>query len=155
MNDIIAVTTALLSLTATSAFAPSLSHVSSTRATVNEFQPMQMSSIDDDELSKLIGKRNAIKRKKREELPSEDDLLESLGDPSTLDLDKMPEFKVKRTARAPKKAEDDEKKQSAPAEVEFNDYYADYVSSVCAFCRFTHGCALKVSNLQQLLGGRK
>eukprot|EP00526_Cylindrotheca_closterium_P012777 CAMPEP_0113628356 /NCGR_PEP_ID=MMETSP0017_2-20120614/14692_1 /TAXON_ID=2856 /ORGANISM="Cylindrotheca closterium" /LENGTH=443 /DNA_ID=CAMNT_0000538657 /DNA_START=161 /DNA_END=1492 /DNA_ORIENTATION=- /assembly_acc=CAM_ASM_000147 len=92
---------------------------------------MHMSSMDDDELSRLIGKRSQIKRKKREEIdlemPSEDDLLESLGgDPADLDLDKMPEFQTKREARVPKKPSEDEKKQDTPAEPEFNDYYVDY-----------------------------
>lgn len=92
---------------------------------------MHMSSLDDDELSRLIGKRSQIKRKKREELPNEDDFLESLGsDPASLDLDKMPEFQTKRTARVPKKSEDDDQKQDKPAEPEFNDYYADYVSKL-------------------------
>ena len=128
MNELITVTAAILSLTATNAFSPSLSHVSS-RGSMGDFAPMQMSSFDDDELSRLIGKRNEIKRKKREELPKEDDLLENLPtDPDSLDLEKMPEFKTKRTARTPKKSKEEDKQEDRPAEPEFNDYYADYVS---------------------------
>ena len=84
--------------------------------------------MNDDELSRLIGKRSQIKRKKREELPSEDDFLESLSTDS-LDLEKMPDFQTKRIARAPKPSKEEEKgkteKQSEPV---FVDYYADYVS---------------------------
>ena len=46
--------------------------------------PALYSSLDDDELSKLIGKRSQIKRKKKEELPKEDDFLDSLDASSCL-----------------------------------------------------------------------
>lgn len=130
MNDVIVVvTTAFLSFTATNAFQPSLFHVSSTRSSTADFQPLHMSSIDDDELSRLIGKRSQIKRKKREELPNEDDFLDSLGsDPSSLDLEKMPEFQTKRKARVPKKPKEEESGKQKTEEPEFNDYYEDYVS---------------------------
>lgn len=94
----------------------------------NARQKPVFSSMNDDELSRLIGKRSQIKRKKREELPSEDDFLESLSTDS-LDLEKMPDFQTKRIARAPKPSKEEEKgkteKQSEPV---FVDYYADYVS---------------------------
>jgi aryl-alcohol dehydrogenase-like predicted oxidoreductase len=89
------------------------------------------SSFDDDELSKLIGKRNQIKRKKREELPKEEDVLEEIVekvDPDAMDLDKMPEFQTKRVKRERKKdkeeEEDTSRAASQPAEVV--DYTADY-----------------------------
>ena len=57
-------------------------------------QQVFASGFDDDELSKLIGKRDKIKRKKKEELPSEESVLDELGldDESAIDWDKMPSF---------------------------------------------------------------
>jgi aryl-alcohol dehydrogenase-like predicted oxidoreductase len=88
--------------------------------------PLQ-SSFDDDELSKLIGKRNQIKRKKKEEISKEDDFLESIEvDTSSMDMDKMPEFQTKRVKREPKKAVEDEENAPASKELSYVDYFADY-----------------------------
>ena len=85
------------------------------------------SSIDDDELAKLIGKRNQIKRKKKDETPTEEELMDSI-DTSNLDLDKMPDFQTKRIERKPKKEDEDNDKASTPVSNEpaWVDYYADY-----------------------------
>ena len=94
--------------------------------------PNFASSFDDDELSKLIGKRSQIRRKKKEELPSEDSVLEDLGldEEAPIDLDKMPEFQTKRPVRAPKSSEEEKEEEEpvgrAPAEVTVTDYLADY-----------------------------
>jgi aryl-alcohol dehydrogenase-like predicted oxidoreductase len=85
------------------------------------------SSLDDDEISKLIGKRDKIRRKTKEELPKEEEFLDIV--PLDLeDMEKMPEFKTKRTKRTTKKDEEDEKakKTSSSNEVFFVDYYSDY-----------------------------
>jgi len=110
------------------AFAPgSLGFSQSSVKANGQIKPL-FSSLDDDELSRLIGKRSQIKRKKREDLPSEDDLMESLESDS-LDLEKMPEFQTKRVARAPKKSKEEKKaKTETKDEPVFVDYYADYVS---------------------------
>jgi hypothetical protein len=95
---------------------------------ISHSTPPLYSSFDDDELSRLIGKRDKIKRKKREEFPSEDDLMESLSTES-LNFDEMPEFQTKRVKREPKKSKkEDKKKTESFNESTFNDYYADYVS---------------------------
>lgn len=88
--------------------------------------PALYSSLDDDELSKLIGKRSQIKRKKKEELPKEDDFLDSL-DASSMDFDKMPEFQTKRVKRVPKKTEEEEKpKAQSSNEPSYVDFCAEY-----------------------------
>ena len=97
------------------------------------FGPLYSSNLDDDELSKLIGKRKQIKRKKKEELPSEEQILEEieeslLVDTSNLDFDSMPEFKTKRIARTPKQEEEaaTQSKPAASKEPEITDYLADH-----------------------------
>lgn len=90
------------------------------------------SSPEDDELSKLIGKRSAIRRKKKDELPNEDALFKemtSTSDDEDIDWDNMPEFNTKRKKRAPKKKE--EKEEDKPArgyndEPAYIDFLADY-----------------------------
>ena len=95
-------------------------------------QQVFASGFDDDELSKLIGKRDKIKRKKKEELPSEESVLEDLGlgDESAIDWDNMPEFQTKRPVRKPKKTDEEKKEEEAarraPEEVEVTDYLSDY-----------------------------
>jgi aryl-alcohol dehydrogenase-like predicted oxidoreductase len=86
---------------------------------------------DDDELSKLIGKRNQIKRMKKEDLPKEDDFLEEIAeeiDPDTMDMDNMPDFKTKRPVRTDKKKTKKEEEQSrTPSkEPEIVDYLAEF-----------------------------
>src|SRR6056300_1544129 len=66
---------------------------------------LHASSMDDDELSKLIGKRSQIKRKKNVEEPKEEDFLENVDTSSVDYLEKMPEFQTKRVKRTPKKKE--------------------------------------------------
>ena len=86
------------------------------------------SSLDDDEISKLIGKRDKIKRMKKEELPKEEDFMDSFAPMDLDDMEKMPEFKTKREKRAPKKGdkEDDKAKTPASDAPMFIDYYSDY-----------------------------
>ena len=90
---------------------------------------LQMSSSssepDDDEISKLIGKRAQIKRKKKEDIEEQALPSEPVVD---LDLDKLPQFKTDRPVRRPKKKdeskEDDEKAKSS--DVPIVDFKADY-----------------------------
>jgi aryl-alcohol dehydrogenase-like predicted oxidoreductase len=89
------------------------------------------SSSEDDELSKLIGKRNQIKRKTKDELPKVDDFLEEIAeeiDPDTMDMENMPEFKTKRPVRTPeKKSKKQEEQSRTPSkETEVVDYLAEY-----------------------------
>ncbi len=89
-------------------------------------------STEDDELSKLIGKRNQIRRKKKEELSNEDALFEeitSTSEEDDIDWEKMPEFNTKRTKRVPKKQDEDEEEKPARGYndgPEYIDYLADY-----------------------------
>jgi aryl-alcohol dehydrogenase-like predicted oxidoreductase len=100
-------------------------------ASLKHTRPAQglYSSSDDDELSKLIGKRSQIKRLKKEELPKGDDLL----DPDSLDtsssdyLEKLPDFQTPRVARTPKKKDEGKNpRASSSNEPTYLDYYADY-----------------------------
>ena len=87
---------------------------------------------DDDELSKLIGKRSQIKRKKKEnEQAIEDKLLESMEPTVDLDLDKLPAFKTERKVRRPKRngeeeENNDEATQKAAPDAPIIDYMAEY-----------------------------
>jgi len=91
-------------------------------------------SIDDDELSKLIGKRNEIKRQKQPEPKpeiNEDDLSDLMVDTAPMDYNKMPEFKTKRVARKPDSSNLDEgkgKKQNEDEEQgpEFVDFLSEF-----------------------------
>jgi aryl-alcohol dehydrogenase-like predicted oxidoreductase len=92
-------------------------------------KPLHMS--DDDELSKLISKRNQIKRnKKKEDIMDaiEDKLAAAMEPVVDLDLDKLPEFKTERIARRKETdetaEEDSSKKKEADAPIV--DYFADY-----------------------------
>jgi aryl-alcohol dehydrogenase-like predicted oxidoreductase len=68
-----------------------------------------MMDMDDDELSKLIGKRGDIKRKKAADKAAEDaEMAKKLEPTIDLDLDKLPAFKTERVRRAGRKDEDDE-----------------------------------------------
>ena len=51
----------------------------------------ETTSDEDDQLFKLIGKRSAIRRKKKDELPNEDSVYQTLKD-SEVDMESMPEF---------------------------------------------------------------
>lgn len=90
------------------------------------------STPEDDELSKLIGKRNQIRRKKKEELPSEDSVykdLTSATETDDIDWEKMPEFQTKRAKRQPKKKEEDEEEKPARGYndgPEYIDFLSDY-----------------------------
>lgn len=89
---------------------------------------------ENDELSKLIGKRGQIKRKKKSELPNEDAMYESMTtnelEISDEDFESMPEFQVKRPVRKPKITNEDEEAEKdgsgSSIEIEFVDYMADY-----------------------------
>lgn len=72
---------------------------------------------DEDELSKLIGKRNEIKRRKKaEEAPVERDLLEFEISEDEIVWDTLPEFKTARPARKKKSSSDDSKKKKQEEE---------------------------------------
>jgi aryl-alcohol dehydrogenase-like predicted oxidoreductase len=89
------------------------------------------SSSDDDELTKLIGKRDQIKRKKKDDVPIEDVFLEEIAaeiDPETMDMENLPDFKTKRTERAPKKLSKKEEAESRTPSKDLVvvDYLAEY-----------------------------
>lgn len=92
------------------------------------------SSQEDDELSKLIGKRSQIRRKNKDELPNEDAMYKDLTSSSTgtddVDWESMPEFKTKRTGKAKKKEEDNDKERSSSRgfndEPSYIDFHADF-----------------------------
>eukprot|EP00977_Amphora_coffeiformis_P007697 scaffold1690_cov182-Amphora_coffeaeformis.AAC.54 len=90
-------------------------------------------SMDDDEISKLIGKRADIKRKSKEELEEQ----QSPPPPEPvvdLDLDKLPQFKTDRPGRIAnkkKKKKDDDSQQQEDgkkksADTPIVDFKADY-----------------------------
>ena len=122
---------ALESASNVDAFSPrSLALVSS----VSPSSSRLFSTPEDDELSKLIGKRNQIRRKKKEELANEDYMAKDIittSDDDDIDWEKMPEFKSKRTKRQPKKKEEDDEENSArgyndaPAYIDFLSDYDD------------------------------
>ena len=62
-------------------------------------------SMDDDEISKLIGKRAEIKRKSKEEIEEQSMPSEPVVD---LDLDRLPQFKTDRPGRIAKKKKEEE-----------------------------------------------
>jgi aryl-alcohol dehydrogenase-like predicted oxidoreductase len=125
----------LLSLVSlTDAFTTAKATVASHQRMTGKTMSLRSSLDDDDELSKLIGKRNEIKRKRKEEQTpkeEEDDLLlpDSI-DVASMDFDKMPDFKTKRVQRVPKKKDKDEEEEKAKASVSkeptYIDYYADH-----------------------------
>jgi hypothetical protein len=87
--------------------------------------------LDDDELSKLIGKRDAIKRKKKI-IPEEDveRMLEN-EPPSAndqIDFDSVPTFKTSRPTRQAKPKEESKKKKDSSSSDNTNnlDYLAEY-----------------------------
>jgi len=92
------------------------------------------SSVEDDELFNLVGKRSQIRRKKKEELPKEEDFDESVTaslEDFDLDSTDIPTFNTKRSKRQPKKKEsDDEQEDSSPSNANdasmYKDYLADY-----------------------------
>jgi aryl-alcohol dehydrogenase-like predicted oxidoreductase len=95
-----------------------------TRPTTARFS----STPEDDEVSKLIGKRNQIKRqRKQEETPS-------LPEEPTVDLDlsNLPAFKTERPVRnkAPKETTDQKKEKDSDTKPKYDtpivDYMADY-----------------------------
>ena len=89
----------------------------------------ETTSDEDDQLFKLIGKRSAIRRKKKDELPNEDSVYQTLKD-SEVDMESMPEFKTTRSERQPRKIEeikdDDESSSGFDGTPEYIDYLADY-----------------------------
>jgi len=89
------------------------------------------SSIDpneEDELSRLIGKRNEIKRKKKaEEEPVERDTLEFDISEQDIEWDNLPEFKTSRPSRKKKPSSDDQKKKKQQEEKDAGlDFLVDY-----------------------------
>ena len=119
---------------------PTSSTTTTTKTTATTTTSLWSSSFDDDdELAKLIEKRSQIKRKKKEELPNEDDVFESLAgsspalDPESadLDFDNMPEFQTKRPVRQSKKKDDDDDNyasslRSSSNEPTYVDFMADF-----------------------------
>jgi len=86
------------------------------------------SSPEDDELFKLIGKRNQIQRKKKEEDSVYEDSITSSADIDSIDWESMPDFKTKRQ---PKKKEENEDKDKSSSrgfndEPSYIDFFADY-----------------------------
>ncbi len=110
----------------------------STGCVVSRDCRLQMSSEEDidDALSKLIGKRDAISKKKSENKPTSpvippDDLMEELKEPLSdktgMDIFEMPDFKIKRPLRTPKQSDDgDTKDGSSQDDLLFIDYQAEY-----------------------------
>jgi hypothetical protein len=85
---------------------------------------------DDDELSRLIGKRSEIKRKIKkssEEEPTPESLEFDITE-DDLDWDELPEFKTKRVARNKPKASEAEAKKKKEEEDKGSglDFLADY-----------------------------
>lgn len=85
---------------------------------------------DDDELSRLIGKRSEIKRKikkSNEEEPTPESLEFDITE-DDLDWDELPEFKTKRVARNTPKASEAEAKKKKDEEDKGSglDFMADY-----------------------------
>ena len=108
---------ALQTASTTDAFTPrALSLASPSTSGFSALQPSTVrlfSSLDDDELYKMLGKRSGIRRKSKEELPSEDavdddDFANDLLDDFDLDSDFVPDFKTTRKKRKPKKKDKDE-----------------------------------------------
>lgn len=89
------------------------------------------SSQEDDELSKLIGKRSKIQRKNKDELLNEDAMYQDLTSSSAgiddVDWESLPEFKTKRTRKPKKKEDKDEERSSSRG---FNDgpSYIDFLA---------------------------
>ena len=86
---------------------------------------------DDDALTKLIGKRNQIKRQKRETMEEiEEKLAESIEPVVNLDLDQLPEFKVQRTPRKTDSQDlapaDEDTSSNTAKDAPIIDYMADY-----------------------------
>lgn len=96
------------------------------------------SSSEDDELAKLIGKRNEIKRKIKEERPTDDDVFEAKTDGITIDedslnWDELPDFQAKRPVRQARTKEDEDESMkayrsggSSSNEPNYVDFLADY-----------------------------
>ena len=88
---------------------------------------MSSNGLEDDEISKLIGKRAQIKRKKKEDVEEQSTPSEPVVD---LDLDQLPQFKTDRPVRRAKKKEESEEEESEDknksADVPIVDFKADY-----------------------------
>ena len=88
---------------------------------------MSSESFEDDEISKLIGKRAQIKRKSKEEIEEQSMPSEPVVD---LDLDELPQFKTDRPVRRAKKKEEseesDDKDKKKSADIPIVDFKADY-----------------------------
>lgn len=83
---------------------------------------------DEDELSRLIGKRSEIKRKKKaEEDVVERDTLEFEIDENSIEWDSLPEFKTTRPVRKKKPSSDEQKKKKQQEEKDAGlDFLVDY-----------------------------
>jgi hypothetical protein len=90
-------------------------------------------SSDEDELSKLIGKRSQIKRQKAVDV---EEAVKSLEPTVDLDLDKLPNFKTERPVRKNRPKRDEEKEESPKGksqkeeESPIVDFMAEYEDEV-------------------------
>lgn len=112
------------SLSSVSPAPPSSSSFSSSRLSTFRL----FSSLDDDELFKMLGKRGGIRRKNKEDASNEDVTFEVNADDLDLDSEVIPEFTTKRSKRQSKKKDDDEDETPSSGnddEAGF-DYLADY-----------------------------
>lgn len=83
---------------------------------------------DEDELSRLIGKRNEIKRRKKaEEAPVERDTLEFEISEDEIEWDNLPEFKTARPVRSKKTSSSESKKKKQEEEKDKGlDFLVDF-----------------------------
>ncbi|GKY98720.1 hypothetical protein MPSEU_000828300 [Mayamaea pseudoterrestris] len=111
---------------------PSTQHQSSLTA----LQSSNQNTPDDNEINKLIGKRDQIKRKRQEDMEQKvEQLAEKIGPVVDFDLDSLPEFQTLRIARNNKESDDsssktrsketDAKKQQDFAIIDFLADYSD------------------------------
>lgn len=95
--------------------------------TTRRVPTLNSDSNDDDEISKLIGKRAQIKRKSKEEIEEQSTPSEPVVD---LDLDQLPQFKTDRPVRGAKKedenTEDEGDKDKTKSDTPIVDFRADY-----------------------------
>lgn len=121
----------LLSLSAAAtAFSarPSSRHVLSQARTASCLYSSIDPNAEDDELSRLIGKRSEIKRKKKaQEDPVQRDTLEFDIAEDEIQWDSLPEFKTPRPTRKKKPSSDEQKKQKQQEEKDAGlDFLVDY-----------------------------
>jgi hypothetical protein len=102
--------------------------LSQTRTSASHLYSSIDPNAEDDELSRLIGKRSEIKRKKRaQEDPEERDTLEFDIAEDEITWDSLPEFKTARPTRKKKPSSSEQKKQKQQEEKDAGlDFLVDY-----------------------------